>query len=123
MKRYSLKFKFWPEPDRKMWEAVVAVCGLLDGAGPGMHWSDETKSVLVRDYGYWLPYVFSAETGAVTEGPMDRVTPARVRGYCLSMNDVSALTASNPHRSAEHHRAQCLSQAGLAVACHHVPCP
>jgi integrase/recombinase XerD len=92
MARCALKFQFWPEADRLMWERLVKVGGLLTDAGPGSKWADETKRVIARSYGYWLSFLLSTDKDILKESPAARVTPERVRQYCLSMADVSART-------------------------------
>lgn len=92
MSRYALKFQFWPEADRLMWERLVKVGGLLTDAGPGSKWADETKRVTARSYGYWLSFLLSTDKHVLKESPAVRVTPERVRHYCLSMADVCART-------------------------------
>lgn len=91
-KRYSLKHQKWPQTDRDLWARLVTKSGLLEDGGAGAHWADETKRVAERDYGYWLQHLLVTCPDALREQPEERVTPERIRSYCRSMQDVSALT-------------------------------
>jgi integrase len=88
----SVKFEFWPEADRSMWDSLVKAGGLLNGCGRGAGWAEETRRVVARDYGYWLSFLLASDPAALAECPSVRVTPERVRRYCRSMDQVSART-------------------------------
>jgi integrase len=78
-----------------MWQRLIRGGRPLDEAGPGINWAAETKRVLKRDYGYWLSFVLNAYDGSACEYPTARVTVARVRAYCQSMEHVSAITRAS----------------------------
>jgi integrase len=85
----------WPEADRAIWERIIKIGNLLEEAGPGQHWRPETRRVAARDYGYWLTFVLSIDSGLARENPIARITPERVRAYCRAMEGLSALTKAS----------------------------
>jgi integrase/recombinase XerD len=95
MRRTALKTLDWPEVDRAMWEQLIKKGSLLDDQGSGAHWATETRRVNARDYSYWLSFLLATNPAALNESPTARVTPDRVRCYCRSMEDVSALTRAS----------------------------
>jgi integrase/recombinase XerD len=95
LRRASLKFEQWPEDGQAMWRHIGRDGSLLSDAGPGARWAAETRRMIVRDYGFWLSFVFAMYPQSLSERPVTRVSPDRVRAYCRSMEHLAAHSQSN----------------------------
>ena len=90
-RRRSLPFRDWPKTDQDLWRMVIAKGDLLDGSGPGAAWASSTKDNTRKAYGYWLCWM--AQTHGLSEPPLDRITPTRIKAYIDNLNgDVTSST-------------------------------
>ncbi len=78
-RRRSLTFRDWPKADQDLWHSLIAKGDILDGNGPGADWASSTKDNTRKAYGYWLYWV--AQTDGLSEPPLDRITPVRIKAY------------------------------------------
>lgn len=97
--RWSLKFADWPDADQHMWRGLIARGHVLDEAGPGSHWRSATRKILVRDWGFFLAFLIDEDVDLDQQGPIDRVTPLRVRRYIASLSQFAPSTQAGAIRS------------------------
>ncbi|MBW0158425.1 tyrosine recombinase XerC [Sedimentimonas flavescens] len=85
--RRCLQLQFWPEADRRAWDAALAAGDLLEGTvGPGHHWREETREKYRKGYGRWLTYLIRAGLMSNGQRPAERVTAEHVRGYITELH-------------------------------------
>ena len=90
----TLPFSSWPEPDRLAWATIFAEGDVFDGRGPGAHWAKPTRQAAYYDYRRWLGFLADHDPAALAKPLADRVTPARLRAYLESMNELSRVTTA-----------------------------
>lgn len=78
--RLVLKFKDWPDRDRRLWAELTA-SGTLFEDGPFAAWSDGTTRLRRQGYGQWLSYLVRCSPEVLERAPADRITVEAVRGY------------------------------------------
>ncbi|MGI9482660.1 MAG: tyrosine-type recombinase/integrase [Hyphomicrobiales bacterium] len=103
MKRQRLKHLQvidWPERDREAFFALFEKGdGLFDNTGPLSHVSGATKTAYTYAFRRWLGYLRIACPECLSEAPVDRMTPERIRSFGKSLTKTCG-----PHTTADYLR-------------------
>ena len=75
--RRSMPFENWPKGDQLAFERARLVGDAFELPGPAAHWSRETCRSRVQAYGKVLNIFSMKDLLLESEGPADRITPAR----------------------------------------------
>src|SRR5580692_5294794 len=75
--RRSMRFENWPKGDQLAFERARQVGDAFELPGPAAHWSRETCRSRVQAYGKVLNIFSMKDLLLESEGPADRITPAR----------------------------------------------
>ncbi|MDU8914131.1 tyrosine-type recombinase/integrase [Aestuariicoccus sp. MJ-SS9] len=77
----NLPFEAWPEQDRAAWQELLRDGDVLEGRGPGAHWSEATRHTLQKHYAGWLGWLDARGMLDQQVAPSDRITPEAVTAY------------------------------------------
>lgn len=80
MIRRGLPLSEWPEQDRDAWSAAISK-GNRFRRGPASHWAPTTRAAVVAAYGRWIGHLAEAESPALAEGAVERLTEQRLTRY------------------------------------------
>ncbi|MFC1491573.1 tyrosine-type recombinase/integrase [Nitrospinota bacterium] len=87
-RRRCLKVQEWPERDRRAWMKALEPGDILDGtAGPGFHWSEQTREKYRKGYGRWLTFLTVTGRFEPDVSPADRITAENVRAYIEELRE------------------------------------
>lgn len=93
--RRCIPFERWPEADRQAADRARSSGDIFDFPGPAGSWAPSTWQARRKAYGRFLSYLDRTQQLLATQGPGERPTPDRVRGYvgearaCLSANTLN----------------------------------
>jgi site-specific recombinase XerD len=75
----------WPDIDRHLWQAALAVGDLFEDGGARVRFSGETNRGVVNSYGRWLQWLDRNGLLDQITSPGDRITLDRVRNYLADL--------------------------------------
>jgi hypothetical protein len=93
--RACLPLQYWPEEDRRLWEAAGAPTDLLEqdvGSRAGHSIASNRKAE--KGYGRWLTFLDGADPDCLNDLPQKRITSNRVQAYVDSLIALKNSTAT-----------------------------
>jgi integrase/recombinase XerD len=82
--------ELWPDADWLAWAAALAPGDVLDPGGPASRWAPITRHGVIKSYGRWLTWLDRTGQLDPASPPAGRVTPERVKGFILALQQVNA---------------------------------
>ncbi|MDU8912957.1 site-specific integrase [Aestuariicoccus sp. MJ-SS9] len=80
-----MPFEAWPKQDRAAWQELLRDGDVLEGRGPGAHWSEATRHTLQKHYAGWLGWLDALGMLDRHAAPADRITPEAVTAYAREL--------------------------------------
>lgn len=77
----ALKQEHWPEADRVAWDALFVAGDIFDGSGPCARWSEGSRSMRARSYGYWLGFLARSGRLETRRDVTERATPSTIMAF------------------------------------------
>ncbi len=87
-----LPYAGWPEPDRRMWEALCRDAGPLDDPGALARLRATSRHSLFLRYGRWLQWLATTDPGVLSLPPADRASLPRLQAWLADLAHCAPMT-------------------------------